>query len=686
MRILANNVIGPTSSTDTAIVIWDGTTGNLVKNQSTFTINGSGNMIGTGDITLGNITWSAAGDYFNSVATLSFSTTGANDMNFTCGLGGNINLISAAGQVNVVSDQDCTFGSASGGFILNAGTNIDLTTGGFIKANSNIVLDNQNEVRFRELTANGTNYAGLKAPASLAADYTLTMPTALPVSTQAIFSTSGGVLSFNTVPTYTSTGTDNRIVRWDGTTGIQDSLVTIDDAGAISGLTQLDCDNLRLNGNTLASTDTNGNIVLDPNGTGVIQLSADTELAGNKLKVGATNEAAISYSTNLIINPAVSGTGFVYIGDGSTPATLQASRLGLGTDGPSNARVISATLSSSTVSTGMVLDLTHTGATAAMRAMNFTARHGGSSGSPSASSLFTSLNTTDTSGTTTMIAIQGQPQAGVACTQGTKTYIGWRTSGSDGGFTHTGGTIRYYGMWAMTSPAFAGGATVTTWGGMFEDDVQITSGFKLILEGSNTSKGDSYLVFTSGTPSIDVYLNGAQSWTWTTSLNKSEVVLSTKAGSSTTYAKVGGIIDVNSTAVGNVGVGEDDLITFSVPASTLNTNGDSIEFEMAGSYAANANNKQVKIKYGATTMFASGALAINNGAWSCKGRIVRTGAATQLYYIQFFTDNALLVASTKQGTAAETLSGAVTLKATGEATSNNDIQQTLNVVRFHPNE
>lgn len=698
MRILANNVVGPNSSTDTGIVIWDGTTGNLVKNQTGFTIDGSGNIVSSG-----GLYWDAIGNFFSCPVDMSFSTVNG-DLNFTTGVTGNINFVAFSGVVNLAASGDCTFGSIAGSFFLvannnmsltattadisiqAAATNIELNAGGFIKAVSNLVMDNQKEIRFRELTTNGTNYAGLKAPASLAGDYTLTMPTALPASTQALFSSSAGVLSFNTVPTYSSTGTDNHVVRWDSTTGIQDSLVIIDDLGAMSGLTQLDCDNIRLNGNTVSSTDTNGNIVLDPNGTGVIQLSADTELAANKLKVGASNEAAISYSTNLIINPAVSGTGFVYIGDGSTPATLQASRLGLGTDAPSNVRIISATLSSSSVSTGMLLDLTHTGTTAAMRAMNFTATHSGSSANPSASSLFTSKNTTDTTGTVTMIAIQGQPQAAVASTQGTKNYIGWRTSGSDGGFTHTGGTIRYYGMWAMASPAFAGGATVTTWAGMFEDDVQIISDKKLVLEGTSTTKGDTYLVFTSATPSIDVYLNGTQSWTWTTSLNKSEVVLGTKAGTSTTYAKVGGIIDVNTTAVGNVGAGEDDLITYSVPANTMATNGDSIEFEMAGSYAANVNTKRVRIKYGATTMLDTTALAINNGAWSCKGRIVRTGAATQKYYIQFFTDNALLVASTKQGTAAETLSGAVTLKATGEATSNDDIKQELNVVRFHPNE
>ena len=43
---------------------------------------------------------------------------------------------------------------------------------------------------------------------------------------------------------------------------------------AIAGVTQLDVDNIRTNGNTISSTDTNGNIVLDPNGTGTVDVNS----------------------------------------------------------------------------------------------------------------------------------------------------------------------------------------------------------------------------------------------------------------------------------------------------------------------------------------------------------------------------------------------------------------------------
>ena len=43
---------------------------------------------------------------------------------------------------------------------------------------------------------------------------------------------------------------------------------------AIAGVTQLDVDNIRTNGNTISSTDSNGNIVLDPNGSGTVDVNS----------------------------------------------------------------------------------------------------------------------------------------------------------------------------------------------------------------------------------------------------------------------------------------------------------------------------------------------------------------------------------------------------------------------------
>lgn len=80
-------------------------------------------------------------------------------------------------------------------------------------------------------------------------------------------------------------GTDNCIVRWDGTgsPNIQDSIVCITDLGVMTGATQLTVDSLDLNGDVFSSS---GNIVLTP--TGSIKISTLT--ASRPLKLNATND------------------------------------------------------------------------------------------------------------------------------------------------------------------------------------------------------------------------------------------------------------------------------------------------------------------------------------------------------------------------------------------------------------
>jgi len=63
----------------------------------------------------------------------------------------------------------------------------------------NLIIDNDKEIRFREATANGTNYVSLSAPTTLASDLALTLPSADGTNGQALVTNGSGTLSFASV-------------------------------------------------------------------------------------------------------------------------------------------------------------------------------------------------------------------------------------------------------------------------------------------------------------------------------------------------------------------------------------------------------------------------------------------------------------------------------------------------------
>jgi hypothetical protein len=62
----------------------------------------------------------------------------------------------------------------------------------------NIIMGNQGEIKFQELTVNGANTASLQAPANLAGDYILTLPINAGAASQVLTTNGSGVLSWTT--------------------------------------------------------------------------------------------------------------------------------------------------------------------------------------------------------------------------------------------------------------------------------------------------------------------------------------------------------------------------------------------------------------------------------------------------------------------------------------------------------
>jgi hypothetical protein len=108
----------------------------------------------------------------------------------------------------------------------------------------------------------------------------------------------------------TGSSTDNAVVRWDGTAGaaVQNSGVTVSDTDVVAGVTQLNVDNLRLDGNTIISTDTNGAINLTPDGTGRTSITRTT-LVGTTANHVLINDGSGNVSSEATLAITRGGTG-----------------------------------------------------------------------------------------------------------------------------------------------------------------------------------------------------------------------------------------------------------------------------------------------------------------------------------------------------------------------------------------
>ena len=97
-------------------------------------------------------------------------------------------------------------GDPNTGLFSTGADNLSVTTGGVLAISvsngqnvtfaNNVILDNQSDARFREATANGTNYVGFQAPASVAADVLWTLPGVDGASGQILSTNGSGTLSW----------------------------------------------------------------------------------------------------------------------------------------------------------------------------------------------------------------------------------------------------------------------------------------------------------------------------------------------------------------------------------------------------------------------------------------------------------------------------------------------------------
>lgn len=132
---------------------------------------------------------------------------------------------------------------------------------------------------------------------------------------------------------------------------------------------------------------------------------------------------------------------------------------------------------------------------------------------------------------------------------------------------------------------------------------------------------------------------------------------------------------VDISAVGNVGTGEDDLISEDIAANTLSSSGKGVHIRAWGTFANNGNSKTARFYVGATNVATRTAGLNYATTWEFEGLILSTGTNTQKYIIhsRATVSSGIAYDLVVSGTLSETDSSAITLKTTGDATANDDV-------------
>jgi hypothetical protein len=215
----------------------------------------------------------------------------------------------------------------------------------------NLILDNQKEIRFRETTANGTNYVALKAPASVSADLTFTLPATDGTNGQVLTTNGSGVLSFatpasgiawqSTVKTsgftavagegyFCNTTSAGFTVTLPATPSAGQQVALVDYAGTF------DTNNLTINPNSNKLEGGTSNLVLSGDREGATLVYIDSTqgwLATSGINEGTDALSIPPYSIDFLVVAGGGSGGSTYIGAGGGAGGYRTSTqsVGIGT-------------------------------------------------------------------------------------------------------------------------------------------------------------------------------------------------------------------------------------------------------------------------------------------------------------------------------------------------------------------
>jgi hypothetical protein len=257
--------------------------------------------------------------------------------------------------------------AASGAILVDANKAIDQLIVGNSSGSSGFI-------KLNEATNNGTDSVTIKAPTTLAGSVTLTLPGTAGSSGQVLTTDGLGTLSFTTpsitftisgdtgsssyltsntldfqgntqivtdvtgsqvsfsigagsigTTQLTNAGVTNAKLQYSKTTLGSTDLTLGSTVTTLAGLTQLDVNNVRISGNTISSTNTDGDINLSPNGQGTVKVPS-----GYKDR---TSFSALSLATKDYVDQVSQGLNIKQSVKAATTAALGAYTYNNGTSG-----------------------------------------------------------------------------------------------------------------------------------------------------------------------------------------------------------------------------------------------------------------------------------------------------------------------------------------------------------------
>ncbi len=171
--------------------------------------------------------------------------------------------------------------------------------------------------------------------------------------------------------------------------------------------------------------------------------------------------------------------------------------------------------------------------------------------------------------------------------------------------------------------------------------------------------------------------------TYVTDVTTAEMFIENEAGVVDQLTEQRQTLNSVYASTGNVTTGEDQLFSYTLPASRLRVDGQSVKGRFSGIVANNANSKTIRLKFGGTTIITRATTTPTIGqGWTLDWECIRTGSATQRCNGTFSGSDG--IASAWYTTTTETLSGTVAIVLTGDATSTDDIIMHTSKVYFEP--